>query len=174
MKGSGGSEGGLVLFGVGFLLSAAALYFFFDSVIATTEHGLFSGLMRGRRGHGHGAGHGGGLTTSMGIIFVPFLIGTIGLFYDASKKWAWFMMYLGVGVVCVEILSHLRFNMNMKVSHLLGMMVMFAAGVGFMLRSYRDYGAAIREWESENVSGGGGTSAQNPHSAQADDRETVE
>jgi len=161
MKGSGGSEGGLVLFGVGFLLSVAALYFFFDSVIATSDVGLFSGLMRGRRGHGGGhGGMGGGLTTSMGIIFVPFLIGTIGLFYDASKQWAWWMMYLGVGVICVEILSHLRFNMNMKVSHLLGMMVMFAAGAGLMLRSYRDYGQAIREWESENISGGGRDVAQ--------------
>lgn len=171
MKGSGGSDGGLVAFGIGFLLSAAALYFFFDSVIVSTEHGLFSGLMRGRRGHG---AH-GGLTTSMGIIFVPFMIGTIALFYDASKRWAWWLMYLGVAVICVEILSHLRFNMNIKASHLMGMMVMFAAGAGLMLRSYRDYGQAVREWESENLQANADVpDVQNAQKAQSTQEEPAE
>ncbi len=149
MKGSGGSEGGLVLFGVGFLLSTAALYFFFDSVVAHTEHGLISGWLRGRGGRG---GQGGGYTTSMGILFVPFLIGTIALFYDASKKWAWWLMGLGVAIIAVEILSHIRFHLQMKVVHLLGIFVMFAAGLGMMLRSYRDYGHAVREWEASTRS----------------------
>ena len=151
MKGSGGTNGGLALFGVGFLLSAVSLYFFFDSVRASTgDHGLFSGLMAGRRGH---AGRQAGYTTSMGVLFVPFLIGVIALFYDASKKWAWWILYIGVGVIAIEILSHLRFNLEMKVSSLLLMLVMFGAGVGLMLRSYRDYGDVLGEMtkaENEN------------------------
>ena len=151
MKGSGGTEGGLIMFGAGFLLSAGSLYFFLDSVIATTtDVGLFSGLIRGHRGFGAAGQMGRGYTTSMGIIFVPFLIGVMALFYDSKKMWAWALTYVGVGVIVVEILSHLRFNMAMKTSHLLGMMVMFAAGAGLMLRSYRDYGNALANIERQH------------------------
>lgn len=143
MKGSGGTEGGFFLFGIGFLLSIAAAWFFLDSVHVATGHGVFSGFIRGRQGVGTGRSF--GQTTSMGIIFVPFLISVIALFYDASKKWAWWLLYLGVGIVVVEILSHLRFEMSMKTSHLMLMIVMFGAGVGMMLRSYRDTGATIEQ-----------------------------
>ncbi len=150
MKGSGGTEGGLIMFGGGFLLSAVAIYFFLDSVVATTtDVGLFSGLIRGRRGL-QDVGHmGRGYTTSMGIIFVPFVIGVISLFYDAAKAWAWGLTYVGIGIIVVEILSHLRFNLAMKTSSLMIMMVMFAAGVGMMLRSYRDYGNVLESIERE-------------------------
>lgn len=147
MKGSGGTEGGFFLFGIGFVLSAAAAWFLLDSVIATTGHGLFSGFIRGRQGVG--AGRSFGQTTSMGVIFLPFMIGVIALFYDASKKWAWWLLYLGVAIVAVEILSHLRFQMSVKTSHLMLMLGMFAAGIGLMLRSYRDANQTIEKATSE-------------------------
>ena len=78
MRGSGGTEGGLGKFAIGFSLSALATYLFFDSVRVTTGgHGLISGLF------GYGCG-GYWETTSMGIIFVPFFLGVIALFYDAA------------------------------------------------------------------------------------------
>lgn len=149
MKGSGGTDGGVLQFGAGFLLAAGAMWLFFDSVLAFTgEYGLFTGLMRGYRGGHPGAG---GSTTSMFILFVPFVISVITLFYDASKRWAWGLLGLGVMLIVVEILSHIRFNMQIKVSHLLGMLVMFSAGVGLMLRSYRDYGVTLEELERETI-----------------------
>lgn len=149
MKGSGGTEGGFFLFGIGFLLSAIAAWLLLDSVIASTGHGLFSGFIRGRQGVGGGRGF--GQTTSMGIIFVPFMIGVVSLFYDASKKWAWWLLYIGIGLVVVEILSHLRFEMSVKTSHLMLMLGMLAAGIGLMLRSYRDTGATIEQMTQESV-----------------------
>jgi hypothetical protein len=121
------------MFAVGLLLSALGIYFFFDSVLVTTAPaGWISGMMGGRRG-------GGGLreTTSMGIIFVPFLISVIVLFYNARIKWAWWLLYIGIAVIAIEILSRIRFFLTMKTTHLLGMMVLFAAGIGLMIRSYR-------------------------------------
>ena len=149
MKGSGGTDGGFFTFGIGFLLSAIAAWFLFDSVIATSGHGVISGFIRGRAGVGMGRGF--GHTTSMGVIFLPFLIGVVSLFYDASKKWAWFLMYIGLGIVAVEVLSHLRFVFSMKSSHLLLIMGMFAAGVGLMLRSYKDTGQKIDELVEEGT-----------------------
>ena len=86
-------------------------------------------------GHGRG-GHGIWETTSMGIVFVPFFIGVIALFYNAKWRWAWGLTYLGLAVLAVEIFSRVRFILNAKTTHLLGMIVLFAAGVGLMLRSY--------------------------------------
>lgn len=134
MRGSGGTEGGVGIFFLGLLLSALGVYLFFDSVRVTTAAGLISGMLGGgRRGGG-----GGGMweTTSMGIIFVPFLIGVIALFQDSKRQWAWWILYLGLAVISIEILSRIRFFMSTKLTHLLGMMVLFAAGVGLMLRSY--------------------------------------
>lgn len=151
MKGSGGTEGGFFLFGVGFLLSVIAAYMLFDSVNATTGYGLFSGMMRGRQ---HNGVHGGlGHTTSMGIVFLPFMLGVVALFYDASKKWAWWLMYAGVAIVGIEILSHIRFEMRIKASHLILMLGMFAAGVGLMLRSYSDTGKIIDKLAKEDADG---------------------
>ena len=130
MKGSGGTDGGINQFVVGFGLMALAVYLFFDSVKVSTGIGFMSGW-----GHSRG---GMWETTSMGIIFLPFLIGVVVLFYDAAKKWAWWLVYLGLGVIAIEIFSRIRFLMTMKMTHLLGMIVLFAAGVGFMLRSYRN------------------------------------
>jgi len=134
MRGSGGTEGGLGKFAIGFCLSGLATYLFFDSVRVTTAgHGLISGLF----GYGHS---GYWETTSTGIIFVPFFLGVVVLFYDARLWWGWVLTYVGIAVLAIEILSRIQFLFQMKSTHLLGMIVLFAAGVGLMLRSYRDEG----------------------------------
>jgi hypothetical protein len=79
-----------------------------------------------------------GQTTSMAIIFVPFFIGVFVLFYDASKKWAYWLTGLGIAFIAIEIVSQIRFLFNVKLSHFLGMLVLFAAGAALMLRSYRE------------------------------------
>ncbi len=136
MRGSGGTDGGAGKFLIGFGLSGLALYLFFDSVrVETGGLGLFSGFARRHAG--------GGLleTTSMGLLFVPFFLGVLALFYDARMKWAWGLMWFGVAVLVIEILSRIRFLLNMKTTHLLGMIVLFAAGAALMIRSYREEGA---------------------------------
>jgi len=136
MIGPGGTEGGLGKFVLGLVLAAASLYFFFDSVrVDTTGSGWISGGLRGRGG---GGGRGLWDTTSMGIVFLPFFIGIIALFYDSKKKWAWTVTWIGLAIIVIEILSRIRFMMNIKTSHLMIMFVTFAAGAGLMLQSYRD------------------------------------
>lgn len=128
----GGTEGGERSFvtGAGLVLFALGLYLFLDSVQVTTAGaGVIS------RGMGRGNG-GMWETTSMGIIFVPFLAGILVLFYDASKRWAWWVAGLGLAVICVEILSRVRFVLNMKTTSLLLVLGMVAAGAGLLARSF--------------------------------------
>jgi len=135
MRGSGGTEGGVGKYTVGLCLSALAAWLFFDSVrVSTAGYGLVSGWM-GSMWHGSNFME----TTSMGILFVPFFLGVVALFYDASKKWAWGLMYLGLAILVIEILSRIRFFLQTKTSHLLLMFALFAAGLGLMLQSYRDH-----------------------------------
>ncbi|MGJ8725220.1 MAG: hypothetical protein ACSHYB_11735 [Roseibacillus sp.] len=128
----GGTEGGETLFltGGGLTLCAVGLYLLLDSVrVVSGDFGAVSGMM-GRRG-------GMGTTTSMGIIFVPFLIGAAVLFYDATKKWAWWLATSGLAIIVIEILSRIRFVLNMKTTSLLLIFVMIAAGAGCLARAYR-------------------------------------
>ena len=130
----GGSDGGEQAFitGAGLVLFALGLYLFLDSVqVTSAPFGWVSGRM------GRGGGGGGMLeTTSMGLIFVPFLLGVVVLFYDAEKKWAWWLSGLGLAIICVEILSRVRFVLTMKTTSLLIVLGMVAAGAGLLARSY--------------------------------------
>ena len=128
----GGSEGGETLFlaGGGLALCGVGLYLLLDSVrVVSGDYGAFSGMMH-RRG-------GMGATTSMGIIFVPFIIGAAILFYDAAKKWAWWLAGGGLAIVILEIFSRIRFQLNLKTTHLLLIFEMIAAGAGLLARAYR-------------------------------------
>ena len=129
----GGSEGGEIKFLVGLLMSAAGLWFFFDSVNFTTgHHGLVSGALRGGRGGGGGLWH----TTSMGIVLVPLFVGIVALFFDVRRTWAWAVTGLGVVILIVEIVSRFRPQFNVKATHGILMIVLIAGGIGLMLRAY--------------------------------------
>ena len=78
----------------------------------------------------------------MGIVFVPFLIGVGVLFFDAQKLWAWILSGVGLLVLVIEILSRIRFRMDTKVTHLLLILVMIAAGAGLLAKAYLARSAA--------------------------------
>jgi hypothetical protein len=82
---------------------------------------------------------GGGMPAmSTGIVFAPIFFGLVLLFYDARMKWGWVLFYTGLAIIVIEILSRIQFLMDMRTSNLLLMLGMIAAGIGMMLRSFRD------------------------------------
>lgn len=139
-RGAGGTPGGLGLFVVGFLLAGLGLYFLLDSV-RVTSHGIgwVSGGVRWCLGGGAYA------TTSTGILFVPFILGVVTLFYDSRLKTGWGLLYFGLAIIVVEVLSGIQFFMSMKTTSLLLILGLTAAGIGLMLRSLRDEAAAPGE-----------------------------
>ena len=132
MRGSGGTPGGISEFAIGFVLAGLAVYLFLDSVVVSTGIGWIAGGVQGIFGGALGN------TASTGLVFLPFFIGVTALFYDSRPHWGWTTMSVGIAIIVVEILSQIRFLISMKVSHLLGILVLLAAGTGLMLRSYRD------------------------------------
>jgi len=133
VRGAGGTPGGTWLYFLGLVLAGAGLWFFLGNVhVVTRDVGFFSGAFdRGMFGGGMPA-------ASTGIIFAPIFIGLVILFYDARLKWGWALFYVGLAIIVIEILSRIQFLMQMKTSNLLLMLGMVAAGIGMMLRSFRD------------------------------------
>ncbi|MBT8036633.1 MAG: hypothetical protein KJO21_03720 [Verrucomicrobiae bacterium] len=123
----GGHEGGEGYFLGGIALVIAGLYFFMDSVYVTTgQYGAISRMV--------GGGRSGMETTSMGIVFLPFLMGVGVLFYDSSKKWGWWLAGLGLTMLVIEMVSRIHFRMEIKSSTFLLMFSFIAAGVGLAIR----------------------------------------
>ncbi|MFM8953892.1 MAG: hypothetical protein ACKOOF_12660 [Planctomycetaceae bacterium] len=133
VRGAGGTPGGTWLFFTGLVLAAAGIWFFLSNVyVSTMPIGRVSGLFnRGLFGDGMPA-------MSTGVVFAPIFAGLVLLFYDARWKWGWALFYVGLALIVIEILSRIQFLMNMRTSNLLLMMGMVAAGIGMMLRSFRD------------------------------------
>ena len=133
VRGAGGTPGGTWLFFAGLVLAAAGVWFFLSNVqVVTTPVGMVSGIVsRGMFGDGMPA-------MSTGIVFAPIFVGLVLLFYDARWKWGWALFYIGLAIIVIEILSRIQFLMRIRTSNLLLMMGMVAAGIGMMLRSFRD------------------------------------
>lgn len=133
----GGTDGGTAPFlaGFGLTLTALGLYLLFDSVqVNSGGTGIVSRML---------IGHSSGWeTTSRGAIFLPLLLGVGTLFYNSSLKVSWALVWIGLTVIVVEILSRLQFSFTMKTSHLILILVTTAAGIGLMLRGiYEDRSA---------------------------------
>lgn len=133
VRGAGGTPGGTWLFFTGLVLAATGLWFFLSNVhVMTNPFGAISGLFS------RGVFGGGQPAMSTGIVFAPIFLGLVMLFYDARLKWGWALFYVGLAVIVIEILSRIQFHMEMRTSNLLLMLGMVAAGIGMMLRSFRD------------------------------------
>ena len=81
------------------------------------------------------------LTTSTGIIFIPFIIGVVAIAYNTKAIWPRFLTGAGILMLIVEMFSRIRFLFNIKTSSLLLMLGLFAVGIGLTLRGwfvYRD------------------------------------
>lgn len=132
----GGTEGGTTPFlaGAGLLLAAIGVYLLLDSVqVSSSGAGTISRWLVGAMG--------GWETTSRGIIFLPLVLGVVALFYNAKLKAGWWLLWGGLGIVIVEILSRLVFHFSMKTSHLILLLGTIAAGVGLVLRGLRESAA---------------------------------
>jgi hypothetical protein len=129
MKGSGGTQGGIGQFVIGAIVSGLAAWLFFDSVRMTTNH---FGWIRNSLSSGQP------WTDSMAIVFMPFGLGVFALFYNAQQKWAWWLTWIGLAMVVIEMLSSVRFSMSIKTSHFLVMLVAFLCGAAMMFNSYRN------------------------------------
>jgi hypothetical protein len=114
---------------LGFLLIIISLWYFFDSVrITVNTHGYITHYMR------YNLNYNISNNSSMGIIFVPFIIGIICIVYKYNRFNLCIVIF-GIFIIVSEMLSNLRFHLYMKSSHLLLLFTMFSIGVGIMFKN---------------------------------------
>jgi len=129
MRDSGGTSGGIGTFLAGLSLSLCGVYLLLDSTRMISGHGWMAGV---------GRGWGLGNTASGIIVWVPFLIAIMWLFFNAAVKTAWWLFWIGLSVVVLDILSGFRFYSSIKTTHFIIILVMIAGGIGLILRSFKE------------------------------------
>ena len=129
-RGAGGTPGGVGNFAIGLGLLAAGLYLVFSRVVV---HGgnFFGGHMGGWFGQGG----------AIAVMVVPFVLGVGWLFYDAKSWIGWAIVAVAMLFLTANILTSLDIYFQpTALPTFLAMFVMIAAGMGLIVRSFRDLG----------------------------------
>ncbi len=127
-RGAGGTPGGVGGFAIGLGLLSAGLYLVFSRVIVHGGH-FFGGYMSGFFGQGG----------AIAVMIVPFVLGVGWLFYDAKAKGGWAVLAVALVFLIGNILTSLDIYFQpTSLPTFLAMFVMIAAGLGLIVRSFRD------------------------------------
>jgi len=129
-RGAGGTPGGVGAFAIGLGLLGAGLYLVFSRVIVHGGH-FFGGYMGGFFGQGG----------AIAVMIVPFVLGVGWLFYDAKAKGGWAVLSVALLLLIGNILTSLDIYFQpTTLPTFLAMFVMIAAGLGLIIRSFRELG----------------------------------
>lgn len=122
IKGSGGSEGGISQFFMGCVMLVGSIWMLLDSTWVRVGH------------HGYLGRYYGG---SMLITLAPLCLGIFMLFMNSKNKIGWIVSILGLGIVILEIISSLRFQMHMKSWQLILLLIGGIGGTALIIKSFR-------------------------------------
>lgn len=129
-RGSGGTPGGVRDFLIGLGLCGVGLYLVFSRVIVQGGQ-FFGGYMGGAFGQGG----------SIAVMLVPFVIGVAWLFYDSQSKVGWAALAGSLLLLVFNVVTSLDIYFQpTSLPTFLLMFVMIAAGLGLIVRSFRDAG----------------------------------
>ena len=116
---------------LGYIFIIGAAWLFFDSTRMTTRSMGYVLSFMPRGGFWD--------TTSMAIIFLPFLLGLFWLFYvflaGGNFRWPKILSWSGLAIIAVEALSRVRFDISMKTSNFIILLGIFACGLAMLLRA---------------------------------------
>lgn len=119
---------GVGRFLLGVFIAGLAVYLLVDSSRIVTGGGW---LLGGRRGFG--------TTGNFAIILIPILVGLVWVFLNTRSWLAWTLVLGGAAIFLLELISGLRFHMNMKTSWFIILLVMFAAGLATTISGYMQF-----------------------------------
>jgi len=122
IRGAGGTSGGVGQFFLGLALLGLGLYMFLSRVIVVSSLWTLFGF------------------SGFGLTLIPLGLGVALLFFNARSIAGWVLAVGSFVMILVGIISNLTFFFkptNLLVTLL--MIGMMGAGVGLMLRSFKDY-----------------------------------
>jgi uncharacterized protein len=120
LNGAGGTEGGLRMFVLGFLMAIAGGYLLTSQVTVTSGYWNLWGR------------------NAFGLSLLPFVIGIAFLFFDGKSIVGWVLTVAGAVIIFVGILAHLEIYFQpTSLFNTLLMLVLLLGGIGLVARSVR-------------------------------------
>ena len=120
LNGAGGTEGGLRMFVLGFLMAIAGGYLLTSQVTVTSGYWNLWGR------------------NAFGLSLLPFVIGIAFLFFDGKSIIGWVLTVAGAVIIFVGILAHLEIYFQpTSLFNTLLMLVLLLGGIGLVARSVR-------------------------------------
>jgi hypothetical protein len=119
-QGAGGTEGGIGMFVIGFLMAVAGAYLLTNQVTVTT-------------GFWHLWGY-----NAFGLSLLPLIVGIGFLFFNGSSIIGWILTVAGALIVFLGILMHLDIYFRpTTLFNTIVMLVLLTGGIGLVARSLR-------------------------------------
>ena len=126
LRGAGGTPGGLVDFVIGLALAVAGIYMLTSQVSVVDQFRPWPGF--GWYGRFFG-------TNAFGPSLIPFIIGTMFLFFNGRSLVGWLLLIAGGVIILAGILMHMQLYFQpTSLFNTLLMLGLLAAGVGLMAR----------------------------------------
>jgi len=121
IAGAGGTRGGIGLFLFGLGMAVAGAYLLTNQVTVTSGFWHFGGF------------------NAFGLSLVPLILGIGMVFFNGRSLIGWLLVFAGVIIVFVGILTNLEIYFRpTSLFNTILMLALFAGGIGLIARSLRD------------------------------------
>lgn len=119
-RGAGGTEGGVGMFLIGFVMAVAGGYLLTNQVTVTSGYWHFWGY------------------NAFGLSLLPFVVGIGFLFFDGKSAVGWVLTIAGAVILFIGIIANLQIYFRAtSLFNTLIMLVLLLGGIGLVARSLR-------------------------------------
>ncbi|TQV72018.1 hypothetical protein FLL45_17775 [Aliikangiella marina] len=133
-EGAGGTSGGVGRYLAGLIMMCVGGYIFLSKVIVTT------GALAAGFGFGTRLYAAGGFGITGGMIFIPFIIGIIMIFWNSKNPFGWLLSGLSIIALIVGIIVNIRMTlMPMSAFDIIVLIVLMAGGAGLFFSSLKNF-----------------------------------
>jgi hypothetical protein len=128
-KGAGGTSGGTSGFFTGLIMMAVGFYMLLNKITITSGFGMGSSIYR----------FGGSYNLTTGMIFIPFIIGIIMIFYNSKKPWGWVLSVASLSAMIFGVISTVQIRMqSMSSFDAIIIFILAFGGLGMFLKSLKE------------------------------------
>jgi uncharacterized protein len=125
MKGAGGTQGGIGLFLLGFVMMSAGFYLLLRSISVSSHWGLGSSLYQW-----------GGFSLTSGMVLIPFIFGIGFIFFNGRSLVGWLLTLGSSSALILGVIASVDFRFRqMTAFDLITILVLAIGGLGLFLRS---------------------------------------
>lgn len=134
-KGAGGTSGGVGRFFIGLIMMAVGGYLFLSKVMITTANSM-QGFGLGARLYSFGGGYG----VTGGMIFIPFIIGVVMVFWNSKNIFGWLLSGGSLLAFIVGVIVNIRVTIvPMTAFDIIVLIILMAGGAGMFFSSLKNF-----------------------------------